>query len=77
MKQFMNARTLWSHIAIPVGSIAMLVGALDPMEGPLQRKLAFQRQYAKNAPSLDRKLQEQEREVLLGVIVNRSRARTL
>ena len=29
----MNARTLWSRILIIVGSIAMLVGALDPMEG--------------------------------------------
>jgi hypothetical protein len=29
----MNARGLWSRILITVGSIAMLVGALDPMEG--------------------------------------------
>ncbi|MGO8926262.1 MAG: hypothetical protein ACLQU3_05145 [Limisphaerales bacterium] len=29
----MNARKLWSRILIIVGSIAMLVGALDPMEG--------------------------------------------
>jgi hypothetical protein len=29
----MNARSLWSHILVIVGSIAMLVGALDPMEG--------------------------------------------
>ena len=29
----MNARRLWSRILIIVGSIAMLVGALDPMEG--------------------------------------------
>jgi len=29
----MNARSLWSRILIIVGSIAMLVGALDPMEG--------------------------------------------
>jgi hypothetical protein len=31
----MNARNLWSKILIIVGSIAMLVGALDPMEGSL------------------------------------------
>jgi hypothetical protein len=31
----MNARKLWSRILIVVGSIAMLVGALDPMEGSL------------------------------------------
>jgi hypothetical protein len=31
----MNARHLWSRILITVGSIAMLVGALDPMEGSL------------------------------------------
>jgi hypothetical protein len=31
----MNARKLWSRILITVGSIAMLVGALDPMEGSL------------------------------------------
>ncbi len=31
----MNARSLWSRILIIVGSIAMLVGALDPMEGSL------------------------------------------
>lgn len=29
----MNARSIWSRILIVVGSIAMLVGALDPMEG--------------------------------------------
>jgi hypothetical protein len=29
----MNARSIWSRILILVGSIAMLVGALDPMEG--------------------------------------------
>jgi hypothetical protein len=29
----MNARGIWSRILIIVGSIAMLVGALDPMEG--------------------------------------------
>ena len=29
----MNARSLWSRILIMVGSVAMLVGALDPMEG--------------------------------------------
>jgi hypothetical protein len=28
-----NARSIWSRILITVGSIAMLVGALDPMEG--------------------------------------------
>jgi len=31
----MNARNLWSKILIIVGSIALLVGALDPMEGSL------------------------------------------
>ena len=31
----MNARKLWSRILITVGSIAMLVGALDPLEGSL------------------------------------------
>ena len=31
----MNTRRLWSRILIAVGSIAMLVGALDPMEGSL------------------------------------------
>ena len=31
----MNARSLWSRILIMVGSVAMLVGALDPMEGSL------------------------------------------
>jgi hypothetical protein len=31
----MNARNLWSRILIVFGSIAMLVGALDPMEGSL------------------------------------------
>ena len=31
----MNARSLWSRILVVVGSIAMLVGALDPMEGSL------------------------------------------
>jgi len=31
----MNARKLWSRILIPVGTIAMLVGALDPLEGSL------------------------------------------
>jgi hypothetical protein len=31
----MNARKLWSRILIIVGSIAMLVGVLDPMEGSL------------------------------------------
>jgi hypothetical protein len=30
-----NASSLWSRILIIVGSIAMLVGALDPMEGSL------------------------------------------
>src|ERR1017187_10301599 len=29
----MNARKLWSRILVIVGGIAMLVGALDPMEG--------------------------------------------
>lgn len=31
----MNARKLCSRILIPVGGIAMLVGAADPMEGSL------------------------------------------
>src|SRR5437899_2356128 len=31
----MNAPKLWSRILITVGTIAMLVGALDPMEGSL------------------------------------------
>ena len=31
--QSSNARGLWSRILIMVGSVAMLVGALDPMEG--------------------------------------------
>ncbi len=31
----MNARKLWSRILITVGSIAMLIGALDPMEGSI------------------------------------------
>jgi hypothetical protein len=31
----MNARELWSRILITAGSIAMLVGALDPMQGSL------------------------------------------
>ena len=30
-----KARSLWSRILIVVGGIAMLVGALDPMEGSL------------------------------------------
>jgi hypothetical protein len=29
----MKTRSIWSRILILVGSIAMLVGALDPMEG--------------------------------------------
>ena len=29
----MNARSVWSRVLIMVGSITMLVGALDPMEG--------------------------------------------
>ena len=31
----MNARKLWSRILVIAGSIAMLVGVLDPMEGSL------------------------------------------
>jgi len=31
----MNARKLWSRILITVGTIAMLAGAADPMEGSL------------------------------------------
>jgi hypothetical protein len=34
-EESMNARNIWSHILIIVGSIAMLVGAVDPMEGSL------------------------------------------
>lgn len=33
--KLMNARNLWSRILVVVGSIAMLVGAIDPMEGSL------------------------------------------
>ena len=29
----MNARKLWSRILIVVGSVAMLMGAVDPLEG--------------------------------------------
>lgn len=29
----MDARTLWSRILVAVGGIAMLVGAVDPLEG--------------------------------------------
>jgi hypothetical protein len=32
-KDYMNTRTLWSRILRAVGSIAMLLGTLDPMEG--------------------------------------------
>ena len=31
----MNARNLWPRIMVVVGGIAMLVGAIDPMEGSL------------------------------------------
>ena len=31
----MNARGTWSRILIPVGGLAMLVGAIDPLEGSL------------------------------------------
>jgi len=31
----MNARMRWSRILVIVGSIAMLIGAIDPMEGSL------------------------------------------
>ena len=31
----MNARILWSRILITVGGIAMLLGAVDPLEGSL------------------------------------------
>jgi len=30
-----NARSMWSRILVGVGGIAMLVGALDPLEGSL------------------------------------------
>jgi hypothetical protein len=29
----MNARTLWSRILVIVGLLAMLIGAIDPLEG--------------------------------------------
>ena len=35
MKMTLGSRSLWSRICIIVGSIAMLVGAVDPMEGSL------------------------------------------
>jgi purine-cytosine permease-like protein len=31
----MNARMLWSRILVVVGGIAMLLGAIDPLEGSL------------------------------------------
>jgi hypothetical protein len=31
----MNARMVWSHVFLVVGGLAMLVGAVDPMEGSL------------------------------------------
>jgi hypothetical protein len=31
----MNPRSLWSRVLVIIGSIAMLVGALDPLEGSL------------------------------------------
>ena len=31
----MNARSLWSQILIAVGGVAMIVGAIDPLEGSL------------------------------------------
>jgi len=31
----MNIRDLWSRILVILGSVAMLVGALDPMEGSI------------------------------------------
>jgi hypothetical protein len=31
----MNARNVWSRILVTVGGIAMLVGAIDPMEGSI------------------------------------------
>jgi hypothetical protein len=31
----MNTRSIWSRILVVVGSIAMLVGAVDPMEGAM------------------------------------------
>jgi hypothetical protein len=31
----MNARMLWSRIMVIVGSVAMLLGAIDPLEGSL------------------------------------------
>ena len=35
MNLLMKARQLWSRIFIAVGTIAMLVGAVDPLEGSL------------------------------------------
>lgn len=35
LQTIMNARKLWSRILIPIGGIAMLAGAADPMEGSL------------------------------------------
>jgi hypothetical protein len=34
-ESFMNARMLWSRILIVIGSIAMLIGVIDPLEGSL------------------------------------------
>jgi len=31
----MNARMLWSRILVTVGCVAMLLGAIDPLEGSL------------------------------------------
>ena len=31
----MNSRSLWSRVLVIIGSIAMLVGAFDPLEGSL------------------------------------------
>ena len=31
----MNTRRLWSHILVIVGLVAMLIGAIDPLEGSL------------------------------------------
>jgi purine-cytosine permease-like protein len=34
-ENFMDARMLWSRIRVVVGSIAMFIGAIDPLEGSL------------------------------------------
>ena len=38
----MNARVLWSRILVILGGIAMLLGAVDPLEGSLLSRLPLQ-----------------------------------